>query len=152
MNSCKRPADPPHDRQRGVVAIEFALISAVFFATLFGMMEMGRLLFYWTSAVEATRYGARVAVVCDIDAAAIKSRMQQRLEILPADKISIVYEPAGCTIDTCQSATVSILAGVSVATFIPFIPLSVSLPPFSTSLPRESMRSAIGGQASPVCS
>ena len=140
-------------RQKGAAAVEFALICAVFFMLLIGMMEMGRMLFYWNSAAEATRFGARMAVVCDqADQNLVKTRMRARLSILPADKISINYEPAGCTVNTCQSVTVSILAGVSIATFIPYVPLSLSLPPFSTSLPRESMQSAVGGVGNPVCS
>jgi hypothetical protein len=140
-------------RQQGVAAVEFALVCAIFFTLLIGMMEMGRMLFYWNSAAEATRFGARMAVVCDqADQGLVKTRVRERLSILPPDKISISYEPAGCTINTCQSVTVSILAGVSIATFIPYVPLSLSLPPFSTSLPRESMQSAAGGVGNPVCS
>jgi Flp pilus assembly protein TadG len=138
-------------RQHGVAAVEFALVAALFFTILIGTMEMGRVLFYWNSAAEATRLGARIAVVCDLDNANIKTRMQTMLSILPANKISITYQPAGCDVSTCDSVTVSILPTVPVATFIPFVPLSLTLPPFSTTLPRESMLSTIGGQANPVC-
>ena len=137
--------------QRGVAAVEFALVSFVFFTLLIGLMEMGRLLFYWNSAAEATRWGARIAVVCDLNDADIKSRMQMILPLLPENKITVSYEPAGCNADTCESVTVSVASGVSVATAIPFVPLSLALPPFSTTLPRESMRSTFGGQANPVC-
>lgn len=139
-------------RQRGVAAVEFALVAALFFTFLIGIMEMGRVLFYWNSAAEATRLGARIAVVCDLNDADIKVRMQTMLSILQPANISIGYEPAGCTVDTCQSVTVSILSGVSVATFIPYAPLSLTLPSFSTTLPRESMLSTFGGRPNPVCS
>jgi len=139
-------------RQSGVAAVEFALVSAVLFTLLFGMMEMGRVLFYWNSAVEATRFGARIAVVCDLNANVIRTRMQQRLPILPTNMIAINYEPSGCTVDTCSAATVSIMAGVSVSTFIPFVPLTLSLPAFSTTLPRESMQSSPSGLPNPSCS
>lgn len=145
----------PHSfgrRQAGVAAIEFALVCALFFTLLIGMMEMGRMLFYWNSAGEATRLGARMAVVCDKNDSEIKARMVERLSILSTSKISITYQPDGCSVDSCQSVTVGIAAGVPVATFIPFVPLSLSLPPFSTSLPRESMQSNVGGIANPVCS
>lgn len=139
-------------RQQGVAAVEFALVCAVFLMLLIGMMEMGRMLFYWNSAAEATRFGARMAVVCgQEDQDLVRTRMRERLSILPPGNISINYEPAGCTVDTCQSVTVSILAGVSIATFIPYVPLSLSLPPFSTNLPREGMQSAVGGVENPVC-
>lgn len=139
-------------RERGVAAIEFALISALFFTLLIGIMEMGRVLFYWNSAAEATRLGARMAVVCDLNDAEIKSRMQAMLTILPTTKIDIGYEPIGCNVNTCQSVKVSILPDVSVATFIPYVPLTLTLPPFSTTLPRESMRSTVDGHPNPVCS
>lgn len=139
-------------KQTGAAAIEFALVCSLLFTLLFGMMEMARMLFYWNSAVEATRYGARMAVVCDLNDADIKTRMKERLAILPLSKIQINYEPAGCTVDTCQSVTVGILSGVAVTTFIPYVPLTLTLPPFSTTLPRESMLSIVNGTANPVCS
>jgi Flp pilus assembly protein TadG len=138
--------------QQGVAAVEFALIAALFFTLLIGIMEMGRVLFYWNSAAEATRLGARMAVVCDVDDADIKSHMQAMLGILPLNKIDISYEPAGCSVDTCKSVTVTILSGVPVATFIPFTSLALTLPPFVTTLPRESMRSTLNGSANPMCS
>ncbi len=151
MKILARKAHPYRCRQQGVAAVEFALVAALFFTLLIGTMEMGRILFYWNSAAEATRLGARIAVVCDLDNANIKTRMQTMLSILPANKISITYQPAGCDVSTCESVTVSILPTVPVATFIPYVPLSLTLPPFSTTLPRESMLSTIGGQANPVC-
>lgn len=142
---------PYRRRARGVAAVEFALVAALLFTLLIGTMEIGRILFYWNSAAEATRLGARIAVVCDKSDTDIKTRMQTILPILPANKISIDYLPAGCDVNTCESVTVSILPSVAVATFIPYVPLSLTLPPFSTTLPRESMRSTVGGQANPVC-
>jgi len=52
-------------RQRGAAAVEFALVCMVFLTLLIGIMEMGRLLFYWNAAAEATRWGPRRAVGCD---------------------------------------------------------------------------------------
>lgn len=151
MNTSIRITCPCRSRQRGVAAVEFALVAALFFTLLIGIMEMGRVLFYWNSAAEATRLGARIAVVCDLDDANIKTRMQTMLSILPANNIKIDYQPSGCDVNTCDSVTVSILPSVPIATFIPYVPLSLTLPPFSTTLPRESMISTIGGQTNPVC-
>ena len=151
MNTFSRNACQRRVAQSGVAAVEFALIAGVFFTLLFGIMEMGRVLFYWNSAAEATRLGARLAVVCDLSDTDIKLRMQTMLSIVPTSKINIDYVPAGCDVNTCQSVTVGILSGVSVATFIPYVPLTLTLPPFSTTLPRESMRSSLDGVANPVC-
>lgn len=58
--------------QRGVAAVEFALIAIPFFLLLFGVMEFGRLFYVWNTAQEVTRHAARQAVVTDFnDAIAI---------------------------------------------------------------------------------
>jgi Flp pilus assembly protein TadG len=136
-----------------MAAVEFAIVCAVLFSLLIGIMEFGRLLFYWNSAAEATRLGARLAVVCSKDDTDIKARMRRMISIVPEDKISIVYSPSLCDVYTCRSVTVSIASGVTVKTVIPFVPISVSIPPFSTHLPRESMESVnAAGETNPVCS
>ena len=128
--------------QRGIAAVEFALIASLLFTLLFGVMEMSRLLFYWNTATEATRLGARLAVVCDQKAVdTIKSKMQSVLGVLGDSNISVDYLPSGCSVDTCRSVTVSI-TGLTISTVIPLVPLNVTMPPFSTTLPRESMDSA----------
>ncbi|WP_298832641.1 TadE/TadG family type IV pilus assembly protein [uncultured Piscinibacter sp.] len=137
--------------QRGVAAVEFAIVSALFFTVLFGVMEMGRLLWTWNAAVEATRYGARLAVVCDIGDGDIKTRMIGRLPTLGATNISITYlnPPAAdntCTAANCKAVRVS-LNGYTHDTIIPFLPLSLTLPSFSTTLRKEFMNSA----ANEVC-
>lgn len=134
--------------QRGVAAVEFALIASIFFTLVFGVMEMGRILFYMNSAAEATRLGARVAVVCDVNAAAIKTKMINMLGILTTADINISYTPSFCSVSTCESVTVSVRKE-NIKTFIPFVPLTFKLPPFSTTLPRESLNSA--GTSNPVC-
>ena len=136
--------------QAGTAAVEFAFVSIALFTLLIGITEFGRVLFYWNSAEEATRLGARIAVVCDKNDADIKVKMREIFPVVPADKILVDYEPVGCTIDSCQRVTVSIDGGVPIATYIPFVSLSLALPPFTTSLPRESMDGA--GGTNPVCS
>jgi Flp pilus assembly protein TadG len=136
-------------RQRGVAAIEFALISTIFFTLLIGIMEMGRVLFYWNSAAEATRLGARVAVVCDVNGSQSASNpviknMQQMLPILQPSNVAITYTPSGCDASSCTAVTVAI-TNVTVNTVVPFVPFTLSMPPFTTTLPRESLDSSTGG-------
>ena len=135
--------------QRGVAAVEFALLAPLFFAFLFGIIEMARVLYLMNAATEATRLGARVAVVCDkIDYnpatyTAIVSRMQDILPGLAATgDVNIEYGPAGCTQANCQTVSVSIIPGAfTINTFIPFLPFTVDLPAFKSTLPRESLSS-----------
>ncbi len=128
-------------KQRGIAAVEFALVASFLFTLLFGIMEMSRVLFYWNTVTEVTRLGARLAVVCNKDAATVKTRMSNMLGILTPGNIDITYTPGGCDINSCRSVTVSI-RGLNVSTFVPFVPLNLSMPSFSTTLPRESMDSA----------
>jgi len=140
--------------ERGAAAVEFALVCLIFFTVLFGAAEMGRLMFYWNTAAEVTRLGARMAVVCDPDAIsrdAIRARMRELLPIIPDADIVVAYSPAGCTVETCQLATVSIVATTPLQTYIPFAPMSVLMPTFTTTLSRESMQSTFGGVANPAC-
>ncbi|WP_198674809.1 TadE family protein [Rhodoferax ferrireducens] len=142
-------------RQRGVATVEFAIVSSLLFTILFGVMEMGRLLWTWNAATEATRLGARLAVVCDVNRsmnAPIKSRMHEMLPALTNANITISYlnppntvDPS-CTNATCKAARVS-LSGFTHTTVIPFVPLSLTLPPFSTTLRKEFMSST----ANEVC-
>lgn len=129
------------NKQTGAAAIEFALIASIFFTILIGILELGRVLFYMNSAAEATRLGARIAVVCNKDADGITSNMIKRLNILTKDNIKVEYREPGCIEATCKFVNVQIYGAVKIPTFIPFVSNNFSLPTFSTTLPRESMDS-----------
>lgn len=151
-------------RQAGLAAVEFALIAAtILFPLVIGIMEFGRIIFYWNAATEATRLGARLAVVCDLDDSTIKSKMNALFPVIETSDIEISYEPAGCTTTSCHQVRVAIARPGPEKTYLrdfrstapdawAFRPV---FPPFSTTLPRESMRSSFGPLgaevSNPVC-
>ena len=143
--------------QRGAVAVEFALVAWLFLLTLlFGIIELGRAFFYMNATAEATRLGARIAVVCDkaVTDQTIKLRMREYVSVLEDTDILIEWDPDPCTRDgppVCQRVTVSIRPTAKFDTFIPFVPLRWTLPPFATTLPRESMQSAIESSTNLIC-
>ncbi|MEP6872773.1 MAG: TadE/TadG family type IV pilus assembly protein [Burkholderiales bacterium] len=142
---------PRRSAQRGVAAVEFAIVSGLLCTLLLGVMEMGRLLWTWNAAVEATRYGARLAVVCDVNEANIKTRMITRLPTLTNANIVVTYlnPPAAnntCTAANCKAVKVS-LTGYTFTPIIPFVPMTLTLPPFGTTLRKEFMSST----ANEVC-
>ena len=142
-------------KQEGVAAVEFALVSFVFFTLLIGVMEMGRMLFYWNTAAELTRMGARMAAVCDPGDPHIAAKIAAFHPLIPASKVDVAYSPAGCNVNSCDEVTVRVLPGVPIINYIPFVPAAVrtlALPEFATTLPRESMQSSSGGVANPACS
>lgn len=61
----------PHEvsvrSQRGVAAVEFALVAALLFILLFGILEFGRLFYVFNTVQEVTRHAAREAVVRWVD-------------------------------------------------------------------------------------
>lgn len=131
-------------RERGVVAVEFALVVSLLTLLLFGAIELARVMWVWNAAGDATRLGARLAVVCDLNAAAIKARMVQRLpDLNPGTNITVTYSPSGCSAAAapyCEAVTVA-LAGYTQKTYVPFVDFAPTLPPFTTTLTRESMSS-----------
>lgn len=134
--------------QRGAALVEFALVtSAGFIVVLFAVFELGRLLFIFNTANEATRLGARLAVVCDANAVLITQRMSQLLPQLNSTTVNLQYDPPSCAADTttaratCRSVTVSVKPGTMVTTYIPLLNFSVEIPPFATTLTREAMDS-----------
>lgn len=142
-----RPVLHPPAQQRGVAAVEFALVAIIFFTLLLGIMEFGRWLFMLNATNEATRLGARLAVVCSIsDATQIRQRMSNMSVGLPLAQMSIVYLPSGCTESNCKTVTARVV-GATFQPVIPFFGGSYALPEFPASLPREYMNST----GNPVC-
>lgn len=69
---------PGTRKQRGVAAVEFGMLAMLFFTFVFGVIELARALYMWSSMVEVTRRAARSAAYSDFsssaDMAALRSR------------------------------------------------------------------------------
>jgi Flp pilus assembly protein TadG len=139
--------------QRGAAAVEFALVTGLVCVLLLAGVEIGRLLWTWNAAVDATRHGARLAVVCDRDDAAVTRAVLARVPGLRAPQVRVTWldatgQDSACTAADCHAARVE-LVGVVHQAFLPVPALrSLALPPFATTLRREAMRSA----DNPACS
>lgn len=156
-------------RQRGDAIVEFALIAVIFLTLLLGIMDFGRMLLMWNSAAEATRWGARIAVVCDkATPNQVRRKMKQILPQLADANIVIEWQnppgvvDAGCTTATCKGVEVRIYnnpgnandpANLRFQALSPFMGFVVPpVPAFATYLPRESMEAAnAAGDSNPVC-
>jgi Flp pilus assembly protein TadG len=130
-------------RQRGSTIVEFSFVLIIFLTFLLGVLDFSRMLYTWNVTNEATRAGARYAVVCatPADSSRILTAMQQRVPQIAS--INVVWEPAGCDASSCEGVNVSVtnlqfkwvspLPGVLAQKII-------NLPGFTTYLPREMMR------------
>jgi hypothetical protein len=143
--------------------VEFAIVAVLFFSLLLGIIDFGRMLFTWNAAGEATRWGARIAVVCDkLTPDQVRVRMRRILpELTNANIVINYYNPAGTVnnscegpagMDNCKAVEVS-LSGFTFDPISPFMPFGLTtLPDFRTYLLRESMEAVnAAGDQNPVC-
>jgi hypothetical protein len=152
-----RPLQRRH--QCGTTIVEFAIVAVVFFTLMLGIMDFGRMLFTWNSAAEATRWGARIAVVCDkLSPDQVRGKMKVIMPALANANIQIDwYNPVGVVNNTCDKANckgVEVrITGLTIPDLSPFMGfLMPPVPPFATYLPRESMEATnSAGDSNPVC-
>lgn len=142
-----------NSKQLGATTVEFALVLLVFLTFLLGIMDFSRMLFTWNAANEATRAGARYAVVCDntTNSTQVLAKMQMLLPQIQA--INLDWSPSGCTAATCEGVTLSITSlnyqWISPIAGLAFLP-AIKMPSFSTFVPREIMRQDPNSNA--ICS
>lgn len=63
MRTRRRLGTHRQPRSRGQALVEFALVAPIFFLLLFGIIEAGRFILYYQTLNNATREGARYAIV-----------------------------------------------------------------------------------------
>jgi Flp pilus assembly protein TadG len=146
--------------QRGLTSVEFALIAALFFIVLFACVEFARLLFTWNMLDEATRRGARLAVVCPSTAAAQNFVRNEAVfngdfipNLDPSDVLVEYLEPDGITAAANDNDTLYVRVSIdnyAHTLLIPMFDLSLTAPDFATTLPRESLGSHPDG-TTPAC-
>lgn len=142
--------------QRGIYTVEFAIVGSVFLITLLSIIELGITLLTWNALSEATRRGARVAVVCPVNDAAIKNIAMFDVPLgaqgsliagLTADDIGLEYldedgvEIADTTANYTDIEFVRVLIedSYNFQAVLPWLRALVNAPRFSTTLPRESL-------------
>jgi Flp pilus assembly protein TadG len=128
-------------RQRGLAAVEFAIVGTFAAVTLFAAMEVGRVLYVMNAVGEATRRGARVAVVSDA-AAARAAVLVYGITGLTEANVAVDYlnEAGGAPTTPGARAFVRVqIVDYTVALAIPVFNLQFAVPAFTTTLPVESM-------------
>ena len=128
-------------RNRGQALVEFALVAPLFFLVLFGIVEAGRFMFYYETLNNATREGARYAIVnganslgcptgppapgsssCDPTGEDVKERVRNAAYGVLGAGVTVTptwHDPA----DNGRGSTVTVTATYTYASLIPIVPL-----------------------------
>lgn len=141
-------------RQRGVTTVEFAIVGLLAMVLLFGVIEISYALFLWNSLTEAARRGARVAAVCPVNHPAVArvaifgqptgtNTTSPVLPGLSTANVQVTYlEQDGTTATTDYSNIYYVrvaITGYQYTLLIPTFLLTLTAPPFTTTLPSESL-------------
>ena len=133
-------------RQRGGTAVEFALVLVILVALLAGLLEFGRALYTWNTAVDATRRGARTAAIAAMgDTTTVVNSMRETMPALTAGEVTVEYSPNGvafatsgaCVPGTCQFVRVSVDLHFHPVLYL--LPEEIQLPRFATTIPVEAL-------------
>jgi hypothetical protein len=153
-------------KQRGIAVVEFAVVGAVGIMIIFAVLEIARAVFVYNALAEATRRGARMAVVCPINDPAIAQVATFNASgagntspfVYQLDTTDFVLEyldRTGAIIgDTGANFRLIRYIQVRVVNFqhellIPFANATFTMPEFSTTLPRESLGIPRSGAITP---
>lgn len=133
-------------QQRGALAVEFGLVAVMLFTSLMAAIEIGRLLWTWNAAAEATRLGARLAALCDKSDPDIRWSMRSRLPALSNGNITLTYlnpgNAASCNVNNCRFVRVALQNFSHQLLLLPAPLAAIPMPSFATIVPREVMDSA----------
>jgi hypothetical protein len=128
-------------RRRGQSLVEFALVAPVFFLVLFAIIEAGRFMFYYETLNNATREGARYAIVnganslvcptgppasgsvaCDIDGSDVQERVRDAAFGALGVGVTVTSEWLNPP-DNSRGATVRVNATYTYTSLVPLVPL-----------------------------
>jgi hypothetical protein len=146
------------DRQKGVTTVESAVVMLLALTTLFAVIEIGRVFYVLNALEEATRRGARVAAVCQINDPAIgqiasfTSSGAPVVGGLSPANIEVSYLDFNGNLLPNPTGMFAAIAFVRVRIvnythqlLIPLFVTSFTAPPFSAVLPAESLGVWPGG-------
>lgn len=134
------------DNERGGTLIEFTVVATVFFMVLVGIVAAGNLYYTHNALVEATRRGARFAVLNPTGSTtAVRNVVMYGTPAPAAGATPLVYnlQPGNITVNyqglNVASGTVTVsITGYTYPFVIPSSSTSIAMPPYRTTLTGES--------------
>jgi len=161
MNSAQKTLR--RSSEKGTTMAEFAIISAIFFMIIFGIIEFGRLFYLHNALTDAARRGARYAALHkEVDATCVKnvvvygeSHLDSKcaptgpplINGLTDTKVNVIYEGADADNNPKTDPTAygmnlgTVTVEITNYTFnlsIPFVHKTLTMPNYVTTLTAES--------------
>ena len=132
--------------ERGGSLIEFTVVAAVFFMMLVGIVAAGNLYYTHNALVEATRRGARYAVLNPTGSTAnVRNVVMYGTDTPGVGATPLVYnlQPNNITVtyaglNVAQGTVTVTITGYSFPFVLPTSTTSVTMPPYRTTLTGES--------------
>lgn len=137
--------------QKGIAMVEFAVCGAILLLAIFAVLEIAYAMYVWNTVGEAVRRGARIAAVCPIndadvlEAAILADEGSSDSPVVKGFRTANIglayYTSAGAgttSYDQASYVTVSI-ANFNFEFVTPFVGGTLTVPPFSTTVPTESL-------------
>ncbi|MBC8355328.1 MAG: pilus assembly protein [Planctomycetes bacterium] len=108
-------------KQRGAAAVEFAVVAPIFILLLFGMIEYGRMVMVQQMLTNATREGARRAVLDGTTVTNVKTTVQDYLTSgnITVNNNEITVSPDPSTAAFGDPVTVSMTVPFSRVSWLP---------------------------------
>lgn len=107
-------------KRRGTAAVEFALVAPVFFLLVFGMIEFGRMIMVQQVLTNASREGARAAVLDGATSGSVTSTVNSYLAGAALGSASITMTPTDpTTAGAGQPVTVAVQLPFSSVSWLP---------------------------------
>jgi hypothetical protein len=110
-------------KRRGAVVVEFAVVAPLFFLLVFGMIEFGRMIMVQQVLTNASREGARRAVLDGATALGVKQAVIDNM-----DDANIAIDENNVDISPSDPAAAAYGSAISVTVHVPFSEVSW-LPP-----------------------
>lgn len=139
-----RPTRGPRARERGQALVEFALVAPLFFFLFLAVIEGGRFVLYYQTLANATREGARYAIVHGSNAECPSGPMPPGMDpplascydepggnVVTRVKVAafgllgddVLVTPAWGALGNGREADVTVTARYTYRTLVPLIPL-----------------------------
>jgi Flp pilus assembly protein TadG len=81
------------NKRRGAAAVEFAIVAPVFFLLVFGMIEFGRMIMVQQIITNASREGARIAVLDGATTSGVTSQVSNYLDGAGVSGATVSVDP-----------------------------------------------------------